>query len=178
MRPGVVVLSLLLPGVGHALLRKNTISILLLIGYGGAVDAAIISKLWFPEMLPGRMFWLTVSLAGTIWVYSAISIFRLAYFRHRPGFVAVKDQAFKQALDLYLQDRYNEARAGFLRVVKLDPEDVEAQLYLSLVETDCGRLREADRHLSKAKRLDAEGKWGWELARQESLLRAHSCAEG
>ncbi len=172
MRRGAIVLSLLLPGVGHGLLGKNVTSILLLVGFGGSIDALVISRLWFETMLPGRMLWLTIALAGTIWLYSALTIIRLGYWRHRPSLVAAKEAAFKSALDLYLQDKYNEARVGFLRALKLDPEDAEAHLYLASVETDCGRLKEARKHLSRAKRLDVEGKWAWEVSRKEGLLRA------
>jgi len=178
VRRKAIVLSLLLPGAGHALLGKGITSVLLLIGYGASVDAAIVSALWFPDMLPGRMWWLTVALAGTIWLYSALTIVRIAYWRHRPRFAAARDGAFNQALDLYLQDRYNEAREGFLRVLKLDPEDAEAHLYLSSVEADCGRLRGARRHLARARHLDAEGKWEWEIKRYEGLLHTRSAAGG
>jgi len=174
MRPGAIVLSLFLPGAGQALMRRNVGYLLLLLGYGGALDAVLVSRLWFPQLLPGNLVWLTLALAGTIWLYSTLNVFRLAYLRHRQRFVATRERIFKRALDFYIEGRYNEARMEFLRVLKLDPEDVEARLYLSLLEAESGNTKRAARHLAKARRLDTEDKWKWELAQQATRLRGSS----
>ncbi len=174
MRPGAIVLSLFLPGAGQALMRRNVGYLLLLLGYGGALDVVLVSKLWFPQLLPGSLVWLTLALAGTIWLYSTLNVFRLAYFRHRQRFVATRERIFKRALDFYIEERYNEAQREFLRAVKLDPEDTESYLYLCVVEAESGNARRAARHLARARRLDTEGKWKWELAQQLSNLRGLS----
>jgi tetratricopeptide (TPR) repeat protein len=57
--------------------------------------------------------------------------------------------AFSAAICSANLKRYNEAREGFVRVVRIDPKHVEARIYLATMALQIGATMEAQHHIEK-----------------------------
>ena len=117
----------------------------------------------------GETGWLYVaSLAAmqAIALFEALRFLRARLRRRSQAFARSRERAFKAATVSFLRDELDAARAAFGDVVRADPWEMPARLWLGTIEARCGRRRRGRRRLVEARRLDRSGRFSDVLDRE------------
>jgi tetratricopeptide (TPR) repeat protein len=166
---GVWTANLLVPGAGLVLVGSILTGVLAAAAWGLAVAGLLVGVVW-PSLLWPNVRWglavAAVALYG--WMQMALWL-QQQWARRRPA-DSSRDDKFKAALVSYLEGRYDDAEALCRRLLKEDPDDVEACLQLATIARRRGRLAEARRGFLRARYLDGGGKWDAEIRRELAAL--------
>ena len=164
MRAFAAVLStILLPGVGHLVLRRYLRGTLLAMLFAVSAQVLVVKSFMWPGMLGARasmVLWMT--LAGT-WAYAVADVvLRVKRFSAK-GFQESKDTLLKQAQVAWLKDDNAISEKILRRILALDDRDVEAWVTLGEVLKSSGRGDEAHACFRSALNLDGSERWRWML---------------
>ena len=178
MRWPAILVSLVLPGLGHTALgmpfRGLAFSLLFvacglaLVCLGSGLDDPMADARF------GTALWSTCA------VYAAcqLSLWLIVIRAARSANLPAKDDALRAAMAAAARGAEDDAEREFRRVLALDPTDVEAHLNLGSLYARRGRLGKARRHLRCCRRFDINGKWDWEVERELEALRGAGTANG
>ncbi len=152
--------NLLLPGAGLVLSGSVGAGAALAVAWGVAAAAAVVAMVVAPPEVASPWLW-AFPAAGYVFAQGALAVRR----RIRPAPEGA-DEALRRAVALYLQDRLDEAAETCRAVLKRDPRDVELTLRLASIRRRQGRAAEARRLFERARYMDDEGRWDFEIARE------------
>jgi hypothetical protein len=138
----------------------------------GLLAAILVLQFVWPDMGDGKL--LAVSVVGVALLFFLAQISLWGRLRGMRRYLAggVRDEKFKAALVAYLQGRNDESEAICKELLRLDSDDVEATLQLAAVARRRGRLKVACRYLRRARYLDDEGRWDFQIGRELDALTA------
>ncbi|HZN56704.1 MAG TPA: hypothetical protein VFD71_01415 [Planctomycetota bacterium] len=118
----------------------------------------------------------TILLAGTV-VWTWWDILGTTSPRRLKAEEERRLESLRAGTMAYLRGDLPAAEAAFLKCVHSDPADVEATFRLGVVCSRTGEVRKARGWLRRARRMDVEEKWKWELGREIGRLKgAHVAA--
>ena len=178
MRWSAMVLSLVLPGMGHTAIgrpaRGIAVTLLFTVGVVLAVArAAMVEAPWLDSAF-------VALLVGALLVYfvcqlaMARLLIRAAVAAARPA----KEDHFRAGMAAAAQGDTALAERELRRVLSIDPSDVEAHLNLGTLFAGQGDVVRARRHLKRCRRFDIDGKWDWEVQQELVGLAAGTRAKG
>jgi len=170
MRWTALLLSLLMPGLGHTAIGRPArgMAVSLLFTVGVVLTVARASVVESPFLDNG----FTVLLAATIMIYLVCQLFLLRVLVRavisdaRP----VKEDHLRAGLALVARGNSQAGEKELRRVLAIDPSDVEAHLNLAALFAQRGDARKARQHLKWCRRFDIDGKWDWEVGRELAAL--------
>ena len=167
---GLWVANLLVPGTGHILLGRIAFGILQALLWALGADLWLaVAFVWPGVVSPWKVVLLGILAACTYVVSQATLLILWRSLRRHFGDDR-RDGTFKAAVAAYLEGRYDEAERACRSLLSRDPDDVEATLQLAAIarrRSDAGTAR---RHLHRARYLDEEGLWDFEIDRELSAL--------
>lgn len=102
-------------------------------------------------------------------VYSVVDVVRLTGSTRLQRLARARDRLIWEGLLCYLRSDYLAAEQKFVECARLDSLDVEPVFRAGVAASRRGAYNEARRLLSRARKLDTELKWEWEL--EEELQR-------
>ena len=82
-----------------------------------------------------------------------------------------KGQTFLEAQELYLKGNWFETECCLRALLKNNPYDADALLYLASLYRHTKRFSEAKRTISELERLDASFRWEYEIALEKKALK-------
>ena len=82
-----------------------------------------------------------------------------------------KGQTFLEAQELYLKGSWFETECCLRALLKNNPYDADALLYLATLYRHTKRFSEAKRTISELERLDASFRWEYEIALEKKALQ-------
>jgi tetratricopeptide (TPR) repeat protein len=119
-------------------------------------------------------------LAGAIvaasYVAAAGDLWRRTSSRRVEAEAERRDRDLREGTAAYVRGELEKARACFLRWYRSDPSDFEAAFRLGVTCARQGDVRWARHWLRRTRKLDVDGKWHWELARELELLKKKKAA--
>jgi len=162
--------NLLVPGAGHVMVGRVLAGVLYALVWGGALGGLLL-VITFRADLAGS-YWPVFLAAAAIVFYVAPQVALMVRLRADKRFSGSeeRDQRFKSALATYLQGRLEEAESICKGLLKSDPDDVEATLQLASVARRRGDAAAARAYLTRARYLDDEGRWDFEVERELASL--------
>ena len=165
--------NLLLPGAGLVWIGFIGSGAAVALAWGLVTGGAVATHLFraSAQTLPATWV-LGLASAG---LYATAQVWlglRLAAIR-RAG-RAGRDGEFRAALAAFLQGRLQESQALCLRLLRADPDDVEALLQLALVARQRGDAPAARAYLERTRYVDDAGRWDFEVRRQLAALAVGS----
>jgi predicted Zn-dependent protease len=113
-------------------------------------------------------------LAGGVYVSSQASLALRFRARRRWLQNRDRDEVFKAAVAAYLQGRLDEAETNLARLLRADPDDVEATLQQAAIARRRGDGEAARSGLCRARYLDDAGRWDFEIGRELTALEPQS----
>ncbi len=176
MRWRAMLLSLLLPGLGHTAIGRPVRGLALSLLFTALVVASATRAAFVDVALLDLTFSLLAIAAMIVYLLAQLSmllvLLRSTISSARPR----KEDHFRAGLAAASRGEAPLAECNLRRVLSIDPSDVEAHLHLGTLLTDQGRYRHARRHLKWCRRFDVEAKWDWEMG-QELDRAARGLAE-
>ena len=158
--------NVLVPGTGLVLMgRLVTGAVLALVWAASVVGLLMTGLVWVSGADPT----VTLAFAACAAVVFAAAqamlyVRRRAAARHLAG--PARDSLFKEALTAGLQGRLDDAEAACRRLLRLDPDDVEATIELAVLARRRGRSDKARRLLRRARYLDDDGRCEFVITRE------------
>jgi len=162
--------NLLVPGTGLVLLGRLATGVLFGIMWGLVLAALVCATLVWPDAFATDRLGGVVAVAAAVYAGSQVVLYLRwrAIGRHLAG--DGRDDAFREALVATLQGRLDDAKAVCRALLRVDPDDVEATLHLGTLARQRGRRETALRHLRRARYLDDDGRWDFEIGREIAAL--------
>jgi tetratricopeptide (TPR) repeat protein len=162
-RNWIIVLSLW-PGLAQIWSGQEALGLMLAAMFAVAVNLAILARFVWTEAFPTGAATFLSALAAVGWVatagYTAWWTLRCHPERHREEIEVLH----REALEAYLQRRWDDARCACERIVAMDENDADALMQLGRIHVRSGRPELARSALRQCLALDAGQKWRWEIA--------------
>ncbi len=172
-----LVLSLV-PGWGHVCLGREGLGLLIFtvaaVGMFLFLNVALIYDGQHRLALARTIAAFTV----LFWVWSLVDVWRRASPGRRLRVEEEKLRLLRQGMIEYLRDEMESAEATFRSCLKLDGLDVEALMRLGVVTARRGKAGEARRFLRRARRVDLDAKWAWEIENELQRLQKAGASLG
>jgi tetratricopeptide (TPR) repeat protein len=151
------------PGLPQIWAGQEVLGLLLAALFAAAFNLAIVSRsLWTDSFPPGGSTFFA-ALAATTWAaglgYTCWWLWRCHPERHR----AEIDRLFREAIEHYLQGRWNEARRRLEQILALDETDADALMQLGTLYLRADQPEMARRAFRQCLELEGGAKWRWEI---------------
>ena len=175
MTPATVILTLLMPGLGHFLIGRFVRGLVIWLVYMCSALGAIACGLTGGGPLSHNApFVVLMLISAACWVYAVVNIVDVT-FGSEESTSEECDEHFRQGVTHYLRGELVRAKKEFQKALSLNRRDLEARLHLGMVYAAEGRYHHARRAFKRCLALDHDGKWHWELQRELRRLNQRSC---
>ncbi len=157
------------PGLPQIWSGQELLGLILAGSFAVTLNLALVTRFVWTELFPTGWSSFFACLAMITWgagvSYTLWWIWRCHPERHR----AEIDRLYGEALEHYLQGRWNEARRRYEQILAMDETDADALMQLGtlFVRTDQPAL--AHRAFRQCLELESGAKWRWEIS--QSLAR-------
>ena len=162
----------LVPGLGHLYLGWHWRGLFVFSLFALAVNGMYLAETRGLAGMSDRVFILCRTAGLAALCYSVLHVAYLSKRFQAKPVAERKDYHFKRGLTRYLAGAFDEARAEFQTVLKLDPLEIDARFHLGMTYLALGDRRRAGRTLRRCRADDLESKWSWEIETQLKDLRA------
>jgi hypothetical protein len=162
----------LVPGWGHVYLGREAAGLLLFTL--AALSLFLFINLGLMYQGEHRLLLLRISAGSLLffWLLSLADVMRRTSPGRRRRIEEEKGRLLRAGMISYLRGELAQAEARFRECLKLDHQEVEAVLRLGVIAARSGAAGRARRWLKRARRLDLDGKWSWEIFRELQPLAA------
>ena len=168
--------NLLVPGAGEVLLGRIILGSVRALAWACLAAAAIYQVIFAPASDSHLAAIGLACLAGGVYLSSQVAL-ALGYRARRRWLQdRNRDELFKAATAAYLQGRLDEAESLLGQLLKADPDDVEATLQQAAIARRRGDAAAARSSLCRARYLDDESRWDFEIGRELAALEPRSQA--
>ncbi len=172
-RISIALLSLW-PGLAQIWTGQEILGLMLATLFAATLNLAILSRFLWTEAFAAGMPAFFASLAALTWFvafgYTLWWLWRCHPERHREEI----DLYFREAVEAYLQGRWDDSRRRLEHILTLDETDADAlmqlaTLYLRTFQTDLARAT-----FRQCLQLENGAKWKWEIGRELARMDAPS----
>lgn len=168
-RPWIALLSFW-PGLPQIWSGQDVLGLMLAVGFAVSLNLAIVSRYLWTELFASGVPAFFVALAALSW-WSALGYTVWWLWRcHPERFRADIDRLYREALEAYLQGRWNDARRRFEHVLALDETDADALMQLGALFARTHQPDLARRAFRQCLELEGGVKWRWEIEHALSHL--------
>lgn len=157
------------PGLPQVWSGQMVLGGILSTSFAVTLNLAIIGRFLWTEALPYGWTEYSAALSGCIWLASLGYTLWWVWLCHPERHRAEIDRLYREAIESYLQGKWNEARRRLERVLTLDETDADALMQLGTLYVRTEQSTLARRAFRQCQELDGEGKWGWEI--EQALKR-------
>ncbi len=166
-----LLLSVLLPGLGHVVLGRCLFGVLLAFFYALCLELLLVKTFVWPFELASSYIWGCGGLAAAIWAGAlgwVIVLTRVEVSAPEER----REELLKEGMKLLLEEELASAEEKLRELVHLEPEDVEAYLYLGSVYEAQGEPKLARNCFKTCLNLDRKRYWKEFLDSHLKELRA------
>lgn len=167
-----IVLTVLFPGTGQALLGRPVNGLMLFTVFALSLLLAGARLVAFetPSVFEDRLLCLAIGAGGAAWVCALVETLQLARQGKRLRTQADRDRHIRNGMVLYLKGEFGQAREAFERALALDGADGDARFHLAMALKAQGLRRQAVRVLRRCLALDPDSKWRFEISEELEKL--------
>jgi TolA-binding protein len=160
------------PGLPQIWSGQEFLGLLLAALFAASFNAAILAQAVWTEALPPGVPAFFAAVAVLTWGaglgYTLWWLWRCHPERHK----AEIDRLYREAIEHYLQGRWNEARRQLEQVLALDETDADALMQLGTLFVRTGQPDLARRTFRQCLESERGVKWRWEIGRALAKLGA------
>ena len=157
------------PGLAQVWTGQEVLGLILAILFAATLDLAIVARwIWIEAFAPG---WSGVfaTLAILTWVASFAYTLWWVWLCHPQRFRQEIERLFRDAMEAYLQGRWNDSRKRIERILAIDETDADALLQLGTLHVRLHQPVLARRAFRQCLELEGGAKWRWEI--EQALTR-------
>jgi tetratricopeptide (TPR) repeat protein len=162
--------NLLAPGAGEVLIGRLWMGPIRATVWLLLVAAAGYHLIFQPAPDSRTTLLVMVGAAAALYLSGQVALWRWYRARRRWLQDPRRDEVFKAALVAFLQGRLDEAEGVCKELLRADAGDVEATLQLAAIARRRGDAAAARRHLRRARYLDDDGQWDFQIGRELEAL--------
>ena len=163
-------LTCLWPGLPEIWFRGQLGSLPIAIGFAVALNAVLVSRHIYPEMLPAALASMAFWIGGALWVLCGIHAARELPMLVCPRQVVDTPDRFEEAHAAYLAGQYERAEEAINDVLSIEPRDPPALLMLVGIFRHTDRLENAALLLDEIRRTEAADRWFLEVNLEQKRL--------
>ena len=167
--------NIVVPGAGIALAGRMAAGATLAIAWGAAVAGLALAIIWPDAVGLAATLALAVAVVGLHAAGQILLFLTLCAAARRMADEGRNDR-FKAALTAYLRGEYDESASVCEGLLRDDPDDVEAAYQLGAIARRRGDAAAARKWFLRARYLDDEGKWDFQIGRELEALGAKPAA--
>ncbi len=180
-----IVLSMLLPGVGHIAAGRALKGILVFFLFGFAVDGWLYGEA--ASILPPERTALSVpairslslALGGLLWAFAVLDTTAIALRRRRIAAKAdAADAHIRNALIAHLRNDSQTALEELRAARRINDQDPDALFHLGIIYASMGQRRKARKAFLQCISCDNEGKWDTHAQEQLRALETQDAGGG
>ncbi len=159
------------PGLARLWLRGDWSGLLAAIVFAVCLNVALISCFVWTDWLGFQLPSLTWPVIGIVWFVAAWrSYWNLPQLSSSEFDSSETEDLFLEAQTEYLCGHWIEVEALVRRILRINPEDVDAHLMLATLFRHTNRFDEAQQQLKTLQRQPGSNKWYLEIHREQQLL--------
>lgn len=158
------------PGLAQIWAGQDVLGLILAIAFAATLNLAMVARfIWTSAFGPG---WATffALMAGATWIASLGYTLWWVWLCHPTRHKGAIDGLYRQALDCYLQGRWNDARRLLEEILARDETDADALMQLGTLFAKTEQPALARRTFRQCLELDAGAKWRWEIGQALARL--------
>jgi tetratricopeptide (TPR) repeat protein len=167
--------NMVVPGAGIALAGRMGAGVPLAVVWGAAVAALVLSRVWADAAGPAATIAIAVA-AVAVHVAGQVLLFVTLCASARRMADEGRNDRFKAALAAYLRGEYDQSASICDGLLREDPDDVEAAFQLAAIARRRGDAETARKWFLRARYLDDDGKWDFQIGRGLESLAAKPAA--
>ena len=158
-----VILTLILPGAGHLVVRRYLRGAVLAVLFAVSADICLYVAYLVPFGGQTPLFSVAISVASGVWVFSIVDIAIRLKSRRAKDFRTKNDEFLRAAQVAWLRDDLPEAERLLGAILRRDERDIEAWVHLGKILKSVGRQAEARACFRSALNLDGSEAWRYML---------------
>ena len=157
------------PGLAQIWSGQDVLGMILAVAFAATLNLALVSRfVWTEAFAPGWPGFFT-ALAVASWLSSLGYTLWWVWLCHPERHKVEIDKLYREANELYLQGRWNEARKRLEMILSRDETDADALMQLGTLFVKTEQPNLARRSFRQCLELEAGVKWRWEI--QQSIAR-------
>jgi hypothetical protein len=157
------------PGLAQIWIGQEVLGLILAALFAATLNLSIVARwIWTDAFAPG---WSGILATGAIltWLASFAYTWWWVWLCHPERHRLEIDRLFRDAVEAYLQGRWNDSRKRIERILTMDETDADALLHLGTLYIRMDQPAQARRALRQCLELEGGSKWRWEI--QQALAR-------
>lgn len=151
------------PGLAQIWSGQETLGLILASLFAATLNLAVVGRWIWTEVLPPGWVEFFALLSLLTWLASAVYTLWWLWLCHPERHRSEIDRLFRDAMEAYLQGRWNEARKRLERILTMDETDAEAHLQLGTIYLRLDQHAQARRAFRQCLELDGGSRWRWEI---------------
>jgi len=164
-----LILSLLFPGLGFVVLRREVRGFLWSLAFAVSLEAFLVALIVRPGCFAS---WAVASFVLMLCIYLGAQLFlfsHLGYLKAVPP--EKRDSIFREVLLALLRDDLEKAQENLEKILSLNVDDPDAHFHMGYLLSLKGDIPGARREFLRCLELDDSGKWCWEIERELERLK-------
>lgn len=151
------------PGLPQIWSGQEVLGMILAAWFASTLNLALVTRfIWTDSFAPGWSQFFA-ALAAITWLsslgYTLWWIWLCHPEQHRPEI----DRLFREAIESYMQGRWNDARRRFERILAMDETDADALMQLGTLYVRTEQPALARRAFRQCLEMEGGAKWRWEI---------------
>jgi tetratricopeptide (TPR) repeat protein len=160
------------PGLPQIWSGQELLGLILASMFALTVNTAVVSRyLWTDALPPGGPTFFA-ALAAFTWLAGLGYTLYWIGCCHPERYRVDIDRLYREAMDHYLQGRWNEARKQFEQILAFDETDADALMQLASLYVHTGQPALARKTFRQCLELEGGAKWRWEIGQSLAKLEA------
>jgi len=148
---------------------QDVLGIILAVLFAATLNLAVVARfIWTESFAPGWSLFFA-ALATITWLTSLGYTLWWIWLYHPERHRGEIDRLFREAIESYMQGRWNEARRRFERILTMDETDADALMQLGTLYVRTNQPALARRSFRQCLEMEGGAKWRWEI--QQVLAR-------
>ena len=158
------------PGLSQVWSGQEVLGLILASLFAIALNLAVVSRcIWTEAFAPGwPNFFLALAVCN--WLASLGYTLWWIWICHPDRHRGEIDRLFREAMESYLQGRWNESRRRLERILAMDETDADALMQLGTLFVRIEQPALARRSFRQCLELETGAKWRWEIEQALSRL--------
>lgn len=151
------------PGLAQIWTGQEVLGLMLAALFATTLNLAIVAHwIWSEAFAPG---WsgLFGTLAALTWLVSFLYTIWWAWLCHPERHRREIERLFRDAMEAYLQGRWNDSRKRIERILAMDETDADALLHLGTLYVRLQQPAHARRAFRQCLELERGARWRWEI---------------
>lgn len=162
------------PGLAQIWSGQEVLGLILAALFAATLNLAVVSRFVWTEAFAPAWSGFFAALAACTWLASLGYTLWWVWLCHPAGHRGEIDRLYRDAVDAYLQGRYQEARRRLEQIVAVDDGDADALMQLGTLFVRTEQPALARRAFRQCQELEGGAKWRWEI--RQSLARLNGGA--